>query len=109
MERKIILSKRTSKKLDKLIKYLETEWSMKVKKDFIKKLDKSLKHIQQFPDSFESTDFVKGLHRCVVTKQTTLYYRYNERLIEIVTLFDNRMNPDKLREETNKTKDFEID
>jgi hypothetical protein len=62
--RKIILSKRASKKLEKLLEYLELEWSLKVKNDFIKKLD------------------------------------YDSKNITIVTLFDNRMNPDKLKKET---------
>ncbi len=39
--RKIKLSKRASKKLEKLLEYLELEWSLKVKEDFIKKLNKT--------------------------------------------------------------------
>ena len=98
--RKVILSKRASNKLDKLLKYLELEWSVKVQQDFIRKLDKSLKHIQQFPQSCIQTDFVKGLHMLVVTKQTSLFYRLNSKTITIVTIFDNRMNPDRLKNET---------
>ena len=98
--RKVILSKRASNKLDKLLKYLELEWSVKVQQDFIRKLDKSLKHIQQFPQSSIQTDFVKGLHMLVVTKQTSLFYRFNSKTITIVTIFDNRMNPDRLKNET---------
>ena len=42
MIRKIKLSKRAAKKLEKLLEYLEIKWSIKVKNEFIKKLDKSL-------------------------------------------------------------------
>jgi plasmid stabilization system protein ParE len=98
--RKIILSKRASKRLEKLLEYLELEWSPKVKNDFIKKLDKSLKQIQKFPESCQKTSFVKGLHMLVVTKQTSLFYRFDSKSITIVTLFDNRMEPDKLKKET---------
>ena len=45
--RKVILSKRASHKLEKLLEYLESEWSLKVKNDFIVKLDKSLLQIQK--------------------------------------------------------------
>ncbi len=36
--RTIKLSKRASKNLDKLLEYLENEWSLKVKSDFLKNL-----------------------------------------------------------------------
>jgi plasmid stabilization system protein ParE len=97
--RKIILSKRASKKLDKLLEYLESEWSTKVKNDFIKKLIKSLKQIQKYPNSCKKTDYVKGLHILVVTKQTSIFYKHDKSSIKIVTLFDNRMNPKKLKKE----------
>ena len=97
--RKIILSNIASRRLEKLLNYLELEWSLKVKNDFIKKLDKSLKQIQKFPESGQQTIFVKGLHRLVVTKQTSLIYRFDSKTITIVTLFDNRMNPNNLKKE----------
>jgi len=90
--RKIILSKRASKKLDKLLEYLESEWSLKVKTDFIKKLDKSLNQIQRYPESCQKTDFVKGLHRLVVTKQTTVFYRFDSKIITIVESAPKSLN-----------------
>lgn len=97
--RKIVLSKRASNRLDKLLEYLEREWSLKVKDDFIKKLDKSLNQIQKFPESCPKTDYVEGLHILVVTKQTSLYYRFNSKIIKVVTIFDNRMDRVKLKRE----------
>ena len=35
----------------------------------------------------------------VVTKQTSLFYRFDSKTIKVVTIFDNRMNPDKLKKE----------
>ncbi len=87
--RKIVLSKRATNRLDKLLEYLEQEWSLKVKDDFIKKLDKSLNQIQKFPESSSKTDFVKGLHMLVVTKQTSIFYQFDSKTIKIVTIFDN--------------------
>jgi len=97
--RTIILSKRASNQLDRLFEYLELEWSLKVKQEFIKKLDKSLKQIQQYPDGFSETKIVKGLHMFVVTKQTSLFYRYDTKTINIVSVFDNRSNPNKIKKE----------
>ena len=97
--RKVVLSKRAEKKLDKLIDYLRTEWSEKVKSDFVKKLDKSLKQVCEFPDLCQKSDISKGLHMLIVTKQTSVFYRYDDKQIKVVTIFDNRMDPKKLNKE----------
>lgn len=97
MNRGIKLSKRTTIKLNALFEYLENEWSEKVKSDFIVKLDRALNLIKSNPESFQKSELVKGLHRCVITSKTTIYYRYNNEFVFIVTLFDNRQNPKKLR------------
>ncbi len=98
MKRNIILSKRAKNKLEKLLEYLESEWSERIKNDFIKKLDHSIQIIKSNPESFPKTTIIKGLHKCVVTKQNTIYYRIKNSNIEIVTIFDTRQNPKKLTE-----------
>ena len=102
MKREIRLSKRAMRKLDGLLVYLEKEWSTKVKHEFVLKLDKSLKQIQELPDSFPASEKVRGLRKCVVTKQTTVFYKYSETTIDVITIFDNRQNPKSLKKETKE-------
>lgn len=102
MKRELRLSKRAMKKLDSLLVYLEEEWSTKVKHNFILKLDKSFKQIQNLPDSFSESEQIKGLRKCVVTKQTTVFYKYSETTIDVITIFDNRQNPKSLKKETKQ-------
>ena len=85
-----------------MLKYLETEWSSKVKNDFIIKFDKSIKQVQKYPESCKQTNFVIGLHMFVITKQTSFFYRFDQKYIQIVSIIDNRMNPEIIRKETNK-------
>lgn len=101
MNRKILLSKRASGKLDKLLIFLEEEWSLKVKKDFIFKLEVVLKQIRKLPESFPESDKMPGLRKCVITRQTTIFYKYSDTSIYIVSLFDNRQNPKSLDKEIN--------
>ncbi len=98
--RKVVLSKRSSNRLGKLLEYLENEWSLKDKNNFLKKLDKSLAQIQKYPESCIETNYVKGLRMLVITKQTSLFYKFNSKTIFIVAIFDNRMNTTKLKKET---------
>jgi plasmid stabilization system protein ParE len=98
--REIILSRTAAIKLENLLNYLEGEWSSRVKQKFIQKLDNSIHLIQNYPLSFEKSEIKIDLYRCVVTKQTTLYYKFDSKKVYIVTVFDNRMNPKKLKKET---------
>ncbi len=97
MSRTIVISKLAERKLDILFEYLITKWSIKVKNEFINKLDKSISHIKEYPESFPSSEKEKGLRKCVVTKQTTLYYRFDDNKIKIVTIFDTRQDPQRLK------------
>ena len=97
MARQVVFSKRARNKLEKLLNYLETEWSLKVKNEFIVKLDRRILQISRHPASCPESEYFPDLHKCVVTKQTTLYYRVKEEEIEVITLFDNRQDPNKLK------------
>jgi len=99
MSRIVIVSKTAEKKLERLFQFLLEKWSLKVKSEFIKKLDKNINIIKNSPESFPESENKSGLHKCVITKQTTLYYRYDDNKIIIVTLFDTRQNPNKLEKQ----------
>ena len=99
MSRTVIISKTAEKKLEKLFEFLVENWSLKVKYDFIKKLDKNINLIKSNPESFPQSEKKVGLHKCVITKQTTLFYRHDSKKITIVTIFDTRQNPNKLKKE----------
>ena len=98
---KVFLSELAENKLLKLNDFLLENWSLKVRNDFIKKLTSKIDQLSEQPESCpESLEF-KGLFKCVVTKQTTLFYRINfdRKEIEIITVFDTRQNPDKLEKD----------
>ncbi len=99
MVRKVKLSRKAADRLENIIAYLESEWSEKIRDEFIRKLDNALEHLSRFPASHPESDKVKGLRRYVISKQTTIYYTFTKSTVFIVTLFDNRQNPDNLKSE----------
>ena len=96
MQRKVVLSKTAKKKLDALFVYLIEEWSLQVKDNLVKKIDRCIDIIKEQPEVFPESTVRKGLRKCVVTKQTILFYKTDSKTITIVTIFDTRSNPDKL-------------
>jgi plasmid stabilization system protein ParE len=97
---KVYLSKQAEYKLDLLLTYLLDIWSEKEKDEFIKILKSKFKQISTFPESCPKSNKRNGLFKCVLTKQITFFYRIHlEKEIEIITFFDTRQNPDKLKTE----------
>lgn len=92
MSKRVVLSGSAKKKLEKLLEYLETEWSGRVRDEFIQKLDHAISAIRSNPHGFPESMSIKDLHKCLVTKQNALYYRIGKNQIEIVTFFDSRQD-----------------
>ncbi|REE06926.1 type II toxin-antitoxin system RelE/ParE family toxin [Winogradskyella pacifica] len=98
---KVFLSELAESKLLKLSEYLIEEWNLKTRDKFISKLNDKIKQISSQPDSCPKSSEFKNLYKCVVTKQTTFFYRIiaEQKEIEIITIFDTRQNPDKLQKD----------
>jgi len=96
MALKIQWTKRAAKSFDKIVDYIEENGSEKSAIDFVKKTDKLLGEIAENPNlcpKIEGTDVRKG----VITKQTSLYYRIMDKVIRLITFWDNPRDPDKLK------------
>lgn len=99
MERKIIVSKVASEKLENLLSYLVQHWSIRAKNDFLKKLDKAVFLLKKQPEIFPVSEKEIWLRKCVITKQTTLYFEFDDNEVRILTFYDNRQNPEKLKKD----------
>ena len=97
MLRKVIFSPPALKRLFTLLEYLELNWSIKVRNEFEEKLDSCIKTLVQMPESAPKSEFRKNHHKCVVTKQTTIFYRFNSKKIDITLVVDTRQDPKKVK------------
>ena len=94
--RRIIFSQRSKNQLDSLIKYLELEFSILSRAKFVKNFDEIILIIQKNPDTFRVSEINGNIRKCVISKQTSLYYRFNNYEIRLLSLFDTRQNPTKI-------------
>ena len=95
--REVVFSKTSVKKLLLLLEYLETEWSVNVRNAFELKLENCIEILIKMPESFPKSNSKNDIHKCLVTKQTTIYYRFNSKKIEISAIFDTRQNPKNIK------------
>jgi plasmid stabilization system protein ParE len=83
--------------LQNIITYLTKNWTQKEIQNFVRRLDKRLELIVINPKLFPKTIKRKNVRRSVLTKHTVIYYEAKENVVTIVTLFDPRQNPKKLK------------
>ena len=94
--RNVNFSKNSEKAVDKILDYLYRPHSNKMKFDFLEKFDFSIRAIQSNPESFPKSEINKNQRKCVVSRQTTIYYKFNEKDINVLAVFDTRQNPKKI-------------
>nr|NQU91434.1 type II toxin-antitoxin system RelE/ParE family toxin [Bacteroidota bacterium] len=93
---KLIWSDEALNNLRAIIDYLEYRWTNKEIKKFSQLLVHQLYLIEQNPFLYPLSDRSNGLRKSVLSRQTTIYYQIIGNEIHIITLFDNRQNPNKI-------------
>jgi plasmid stabilization system protein ParE len=91
----IIVKKRFTNKLIKLLSYLEAEWGKTVAETFVNKLEKRIDNLSKQPFTGAECEHFQNVRSILITKHNRLYYRIKETTIEVVNLYDTRMNPGK--------------
>lgn len=99
---RIRLSRLFSYKTENLLEYLEEKHSTKVKNQFLKKLYEKIETLKTHPKAYPKSDKKRELRKLVISKQTTVLYKLTEDSVFIITLIDNRQNPNKIEEEIKK-------
>jgi plasmid stabilization system protein ParE len=94
---KVTISARAEENLRHIYKYIEYKFSLSACDKFKKKLIKAASIISDNPEIFPASEINPSVRRCVVSKQTTLYYKIEPDEIQIITIHDTRQNPAKLK------------
>ncbi len=79
----------------KLLYYLEADWGKTVADRFANKLEKRLDDLSGQPFTGIESDTFRNVRSILITKHNRLYYRIKETTIEVINLYDTRMNPEK--------------
>lgn len=77
----IYLSPLAELKLNLLLHYLDLNWGTKIRNTFLNKLKQVIAQISRHPESFPASQIKRGIRKCVVTSQTSLYYRIRDESI----------------------------
>jgi len=95
MAYQIILKKRFTNKVQKVLVYLKKEWSHKVATDFLLKIDRRIELLTKQPYIGALSAKVKDVRGLLITRHNRLYYKIKDDKVIILNMYDTRMNPKK--------------
>jgi plasmid stabilization system protein ParE len=79
-----------------IIEYVIVKFGIDIAKKMDNYFEEVINQISINPFLFPYSNKKKNLRRCVISPQTTLYYRFAGDYIELVSFRGNKMNPKKL-------------
>ncbi len=85
-------TKRAEISFQRIVEYIEEEWSEKTAAKFVKKVNMFLKALELQPDIGKIEVEDKGIRGFVFSRQTTIFYRIKNNRIILLNFFDNRKN-----------------
>jgi len=95
MEEKVIISKRFRNNALRVYQYLLKEFSVKTANTFLDRLEKRIDFIAKNPTAGKLSVKRQHVRSILFTPHNQLFYRYKNKTIEILCLFNMRKNPKK--------------
>jgi plasmid stabilization system protein ParE len=96
MPKPVIWSPQSEKDLEKILDYLAVEWDASVSIKFLNVIDRLVGQITGNPKQYPLIHTQLNIRKCVITKHNSLYYRNKRSVIELLRIYDNRQDPEKL-------------
>ena len=78
---------------ERVIAYLEQEWSEKEIIRFVRSTEKILQLISHYPEIFRRSGKQKNVHEALVTRHNLLLNKVYPRHIDLLVFWDTRQNP----------------
>lgn len=99
MPAKVVVTKRADDDMTKAIAYLEENVGEKSVDIFTKKVFDTIQKIRKTEVvAYQIVDLKRNIRRCKIDAHNHLYYQIiDDSLIHVLTIFDSRQNPKKLK------------
>ena len=94
---KVLWTDHAISELKDTIEYFEENWTERELSNFSEELDHTVELISKNPELFQVSKKKKEVRRAVVARYNNLYYRTKNDTVEILSLFSNRQDPDKIK------------
>lgn len=101
--KQVLVSPQAKQDIEGVLEYLKDHWHQPVIDDFLEKLDTFYIIVSRNPHEFGYYSKSRNIRNYAITQQHVIYYRNKRNAVEIITLFDARQSPKKLKPLLAKT------
>ncbi|MDH5399522.1 MAG: type II toxin-antitoxin system RelE/ParE family toxin [Cyclobacteriaceae bacterium] len=78
-----------------ILEYVQARFGQNTAREVYESIEQTIEKIAVMPGMFPSSKKQKGLRKCVLSKQTSIYYRVSNDWIEVVSFRANLKDPGK--------------
>jgi plasmid stabilization system protein ParE len=89
----VVYTKRAIRQSEIIKRYLSEKFTQREVDHFYALLNDFENVIVEFPELFRKSSTNSQLHRAVLSKQLSVFYRHSKHEITVMGILDNRMNP----------------
>ncbi len=93
----VIISPQAREDIISILSYLSLNWNQEVIDEFLQKLETFYFIVSVNPRLFGYFNKQKNIRKYAITRQNIIYYRNKRKEVQIITVFDARQNPSKLK------------
>ena len=93
----VIISPQAKTDIEAILLYLKNNWNQKIIDRFLLKLETFYTIISINPRLFGYYSKRRNIRNYAITKQQVIYYRNRRKVVEVITVFDTRQSPLKLK------------
>lgn len=98
MAKQVVLSPLALINVENIFNYLNSDWGPDVADTFSVRLLEVIEQLERNPDIYQFYHRSRKIQRCVIGEQNTMYFRQTDEYIDVITIFDTRQDPKKLRQ-----------
>lgn len=89
----IVWSEKADESFDEILVWIEERFSSKEVDRFVIETYEVLNGIKNYPSAYPKSKKLKNVRKAVIHPHTTLFYRVQNKSIELLFFWENRRNP----------------
>ncbi len=95
--REVVITDTAKEDIEVISDFLREKFSNKSRLEFLFLISDKLQFIEKMPFMYPVSKTNIRVRKCLIHKNCTLFYEVSDRLISILAVFDNRINPDIIK------------
>lgn len=96
MTRQVVITEIAQKQFTDIVEYIQLNFGSLSKQNFVLKTERLVEFISRNPQLFPISRYKNNVRRCVLSKQTSMYYSFNDEVLTILSFFSNYQDPSSL-------------